>query len=423
LFDVLNASVSGDTVRVQPGVYSGAGNTTITWASRLITIDSEAGATSTIIDGQGGGAAFSVSGGAGSTVKGFSLVNYSPSSTTAFGTAFYFDQGIAGSTLQIVDCVVSNSGGYAVFIKNANCAVEVRNCNFTSNYAGLYLLGTEPNQQAMVTNCTFYGNRYRGLRCTSAADIGVGPPFPVDVSSSTFIGNKCPGNTTADKGGALYAQSVGLTLKDCVFLTNSTGYRGGAVMIEILDSSVPPTSFVLAALGVHIVCGLLVARAVSNANPDLTGFVATCVVAATIAYAIAGPFVFVAPLLRFRKSMLRKKTEALAKLGDGLQRAVDAAVNRLPKDYPSEDQETEIDRLKGLTKLVQSEPVWPFDIVTLRRFFTAYLVPVLVWVLAFSPIQDAIVRVVFQKPTQPTSQAQQLVPVGSAVPTNAAANP
>jgi hypothetical protein len=147
--------------------------------------------------------------------------------------------------------------------------------------------------------------------------------------------------------------------------------------------------YVLAAIGVHIVCAILVATIVSKASPQLSTFVATSIVFATIAYALAGPFVFVAPLLPFRKSMLAKKTEALGKLGDGLQRAVDAAVTKLPMEFPSEEQETEINRLRALLKLVQSEPVWPFDVVTVRRFFSAFIIPFLVWLLALTPIQDA----------------------------------
>ena len=148
--------------------------------------------------------------------------------------------------------------------------------------------------------------------------------------------------------------------------------------------------YILAAFGVHLVCAFLVARTLSQADRDLAVFLVSCVLVATGAYGVAGPYVFIAPLLPFRKSMLNTKTEALGKLGDGLQRVVDAVVGQLPKESPTAEQEKEINRLRGLTKLVQREPVWPFDTVTLRRFFTAYLVPVLAWVLALAPIHSAI---------------------------------
>jgi hypothetical protein len=111
--------------------------------------------------------------------------------------------------------------------------------------------------------------------------------------------------------------------------------------------------------------------------------------------------------------MLDKKTQALGKLGDGLQRVVDAVMSQLPKESPTPEQEKEINRLRGLTKLARRVPVWPFDTVTLRRFFTAYLVPVIAWVLADSPLHDGIGRMFDRTLNGPTTTLQQPAPTNA----------
>lgn len=148
--------------------------------------------------------------------------------------------------------------------------------------------------------------------------------------------------------------------------------------------------YLLAALGVHLVCGLIVARGLSEADRGLAPFLETCLWLAFGSFLLAGPFVFAAPLLPFRTSMLRKRTEALWKLSDALQTVVDAVVSQVPNQFPTAEQEKEITRLRALTKLVQREPVWPFDVVTMRRFFTAYLAPVVASLLTLTPVKKPV---------------------------------
>jgi hypothetical protein len=42
----------------------------------------------------------------------------------------------------------------------------------------------------------------------------------------------------------------------------------------------------------------------------------------------------------------------------------------------SKEDEDTIERLRKMSALVEELPVWPFDALTLRKFATAYLVPV-----------------------------------------------
>ena len=45
-------------------------------------------------------------------------------------------------------------------------------------------------------------------------------------------------------------------------------------------------------------------------------------------------------------------------------------------------EEEELKRLEHLACVIEHMPVWPFDAATLRRFLTAYLVPILTVVLS-----------------------------------------
>ena len=109
---------------------------------------------------------------------------------------------------------------------------------------------------------------------------------------------------------------------------------------------------------------------------------------------ILGTVSFVLPLLPFRDSMLRGRSTALSALGDRLQRVVDAGVAELPQSSPSTTGQKEIDDLRKLTELVQSEPVWPFDAVTVRKFATALAVPIAGWIFALGPVRQWLGHVV-----------------------------
>ena len=154
--------------------------------------------------------------------------------------------------------------------------------------------------------------------------------------------------------------------------------------------------YILAAIGVQLVCAASVTSTLVKAAPTSRAFLIAGLVAGAVAYVILGPFVFISPLMPFRKSMRAKKLDSLRKIGDGLQRLTDSIVNQLPTKSPTAEQQTEIERYNSLMELVEREPVWPFDTVTLRRFLSAYLAPVIVWLLALSPISKAIAELLYK---------------------------
>ncbi len=181
--------------------------------------------------------------------------------------------------------------------------------------------------------------------------------------------------------------------------------------------------YLLAAVGIQIVFSAWVAKVLGEANPATTPFQVAAIVVSTVSYAMLGPFVFISPLIPFRKGMRDKKIHALRKLGDALQCCLDGIINQLPETPPTPEQEKEITRFKSLMKLVEREPVWPFDTLTLRRFFVAYLAPALAWTLALGPIHDAISKEIEKGGSSPPTLGVPLNgnPTNRSAPTNTSA--
>src|SRR5215831_18962667 len=97
----VDAALSGDTVRVAPGSYTGAGNFNIDTGGKNITIQSSGGAASTVIDMTGAASnnpmhAFDIHSGETVTISGFTIKNS------------YFANGaitVADSNLTITQCI------------------------------------------------------------------------------------------------------------------------------------------------------------------------------------------------------------------------------------------------------------------------------------------------------------------------------
>jgi hypothetical protein len=111
------------------------------------------------------------------------------------------------------------------------------------------------------------------------------------------------------------------------------------------------------------------------------------IVAAVVAYLLVGPVVFMAPLLPFRSAMLRNKGYLMSGVAQQLRAELNQLRLRLPKERISKEEAEFIERLQKIGIVIDELPVWPFDAVTLRKFFTAYVIPI---VSAGYPIAKAI---------------------------------
>jgi len=100
-------------------------------------------------------------------------------------------------------------------------------------------------------------------------------------------------------------------------------------------------------------------------------------IAAAIAYTIVGPVVFMGPLLPFRSGMLRTKAELMGEVAQRLRVELLRLRQQLRSGPITKDDEELIERLRKLCAVIDELPVWPFDASTLRRFVTAYVLPIL----------------------------------------------
>ena len=174
----INATLSGDTVIVEDGTYTGPGNVDIDFGGRNITVTSINGAAKTIIDCSGSAAAnhrgFSIqSGETSAVISGLTIQNGYEGGNGGGGDG----GGIYnyGSSVTIQNCIVESNtasygsgGGIYSFVRSGRTTII--NCILAGNTAdtggGLYLTSFSDGSGS-VTNCTITGN--------SASNTGTGP--------------------------------------------------------------------------------------------------------------------------------------------------------------------------------------------------------------------------------------------------------
>lgn len=129
--------------------------------------------------------------------------------------------------------------------------------------------------------------------------------------------------------------------------------------------------YTLTVLGLNI--AILALMSIRVLNPTVSLY--TLLIAATAAYVILGPVVFVGPLLPFRNGMLRARNEWARDVASVLRVEVDNLRTKVRTGrFTSADAEA-LERLQKLGGVIDELPVWPFDSKTLRRFGTAYALP------------------------------------------------
>ena len=220
----------GDVVWVADGTYSGEGNKQIDYAGKAITLRSENGPETCVIDCEGEGPAFYFHSGEGpdAVLDGFTITN---------GGEVDFGGGIqcTGSSPTIRNCIFLNNsadeygGGlyncYGSAPAIVNCAFEGNACSgfgWLSRGGGLC---NRYDSSPTVKDCTFVGNsaRYSG-----------GGMGNIDRSSPHVIRCRFEGNWARYYGGAVgnWTESRP-TFSQCVFSANEAGQDGGAMCNQI----------------------------------------------------------------------------------------------------------------------------------------------------------------------------------------------
>ena len=275
----VNDAWTGDTVWVADGTYSGEGNIEIDFGGRAITVRSENGPPSCIIDCQGKGRAFSFQGGEGrdAVVEGFTITNggnvdyggairclaSSPTIRNCVlveNSAESYGGGLCnsyGSRPLVVNCTFEDNassslrllglGGGMANMQDSSPTVE--DCTFTANSAGAGGgMANVDDSSPRVVRCTFRDNlavRFGGAvgnwdnshpvltRCVLAAnrakDSGAGM-CNRDESDVTLTNCILSGNRADHDGGALRALGATVTLTNCTISGNEAGRRYGGLV-------------------------------------------------------------------------------------------------------------------------------------------------------------------------------------------------
>ena len=244
----INAVISGDTIIVRDGTYTGANNKNLDFGGKSITLKSENGPQYCIIDCEGSGRGFYFHSGeiSDSIVDGFTIKNgswpyvrwyeggggiycyySSPTITnciingnTCNGA---FGGGIANehASPQITNCIISaNAGGWGGGISNAFSSPQIFNCTISANYASAHGGGILSYSSSTATkNCIITGNVTAGNGGGINKQYCSGP-----IANCTFSGN------SAVWGGGIYCSYCSPSITNSIFWEDYASYFGPEVL-------------------------------------------------------------------------------------------------------------------------------------------------------------------------------------------------
>jgi hypothetical protein len=143
--------------------------------------------------------------------------------------------------------------------------------------------------------------------------------------------------------------------------------------------------YTLSILGLNVVILALVSI---ESLPKLPFLIVT----SAVAYLILGPIVFMGPLLPFRRGMLRTKADWMGEVAKRLRIEFERLRVQIQTGQISKEDEDLVDRLRKIGSVIDEFPVWPLDGRTLRKFASAYVVPLVS--LCFSVLGKYCVTIV-----------------------------
>lgn len=135
--------------------------------------------------------------------------------------------------------------------------------------------------------------------------------------------------------------------------------------------------YILTLLGINIVLNLVV----WTYSMNRTGPFGEVMIAALAAYVILGPVIFMAPLLPFRSEMQYSKEKWTHEVAHVVRVEIGRFHTQIVENKVSKKDEESIERLRKISAAIDELPVWPFDPSTLRKFATAYVVPLAIPIL------------------------------------------
>ncbi len=226
----IDAAVDGDTVLVANGTYTGSGNRQIDFMGKQITVQSEFGSDSCIIDCEGISRAFNFTSGETerSILNGFTIQN---GMTDESGGAIYIR-----SSPRITQCVLKNnqaeSGGALCLEWESDSIIE--QCLIIQNSASYSGGGIYCSGSVSLTDCVIEDN--------TAGELGGGIHYN-RADNARIVDTYLKGNTAGVDGGAAYFYSSSGHLNNCSIENNSATHNGGAIFsifesLEIISSTI-----------------------------------------------------------------------------------------------------------------------------------------------------------------------------------------
>ncbi|MCH7798757.1 MAG: right-handed parallel beta-helix repeat-containing protein [Planctomycetes bacterium] len=166
------AALSGDTVLVADGTYTGVGNTNLLFNMKSLIVRSENGPAQCIIDCAGLGSGFTFFGEPPtSVVDGFTIINGGGSPGP--GIYMYYNSNPSISNCIIRGNTSGQEGGGGIYCALANPTIT--NCTITGNWGaaggGVYLMMSSPT----IRNCVIAGNTAGALGGGIYCDTGSTP--------------------------------------------------------------------------------------------------------------------------------------------------------------------------------------------------------------------------------------------------------
>ncbi|MBF0099399.1 MAG: hypothetical protein HQK77_00680 [Desulfobacterales bacterium] len=234
------AAKDGDVVIVYSGTYKGKGNTNIDLLGKKITLHSENGPSTCIIDCENNGRGFYFHSGERDTtiISGFTIIN----GHVDMGGAMLIEQ----SAPKIMNCIMSynsaNQGG-AVYI-DYSCKssflfplIQFENCIMNNNLAifnggGIHYSAPCSISSLILTNCTINNN----TACNSGGGI-YGTMLP--SSTLSLYSTRLRSNVAFVDGGGMYyvTSCASLYAKDSLFVSNVACRYGAGLYYSVSCSS------------------------------------------------------------------------------------------------------------------------------------------------------------------------------------------
>ena len=204
----INAAANGDTVLISDGTYTGPGNVDLDFGGRNITVTSQNGPATTIIDCGGTTTVdhrsfYLHSGETSAVISGFTIQHAEvggsfPGSPNYPGGAI-----LSYGGLTVQNCIIKNNiaglgGGLYGSLQSGS--MSVTNCVFTGNTAGVgggMYLRQDGNGTISVVNCTVTGNTATGAGAipTSGGIAAYAYPYPPGSTGISLINTIVYGDT------------------------------------------------------------------------------------------------------------------------------------------------------------------------------------------------------------------------------------